>query len=220
MRVCVLSANLGGYDNHVDWAPQVAPDGVTIDVFRLTDATFPGREKAMRPALKCAIPKMCGFELYPGYDVYVWVDASRGLLRSDSVAWFLKQLGAAEMLCFRHPERATIREEYEFVKARLARPGETYLTSRYAGEWLDQQYAAVSPLWYVDAKLYASTAFAYRPTLRVKKALRDWFFHKARYLLHDQLALPFVLRNHEVHLVESTANVYACEYFPITRAKR
>ena len=224
VNVAVLSANLGGYDTVVPWVDQVVPAGVSVDIHRFDDQNFPPRTKAMLPALQCGIPKMCGWELKPGYDAYLWIDASRGLLRSDTVAWFLERLERHELLLFLHPERSTIREEYEFVKQRMAdeltRPvHKQYLVPRYAGEWLDAQYAAVTPAWYLDNKLYASTAFMYRPTLRVKKMLAEWFYFKARYILHDQLALPFVVRDHRISPVELTESVYHCEHLPITRTK-
>lgn len=217
MRVAVISANLGGYDPPVAWVDQIVPAGVTVEVHRFDDTNFPPRSKAMTPALQCAIPKMFGWELVPGADVYLWIDASRGLLRPDTVAWFLDHLFAAELLLFLHPERSTIREEYDFVKARLARPGETYLTSRYAGEWLDAQYAAVTTPWYLDNRLYASTAFCYRPTVPVQRMMNAWWFHKSRYLLHDQLALPYVVRDHEVRVAERAESVYDFEHLPMTR---
>lgn len=220
MKVAVISANLGDYDVAVPWVPQVVSNGVTVDVHRLTDATCPPRPLAMTSRLQCGIPKMFGWELFPGYDYYLWVDASRGLLRSDTVAWFLEQIGDGEILLFRHPERQTIWEEYEFMKARMARPGETYLTSRYAGEWLEEQYAAVNHPWHIDNVLYASTAFLYRPTVAVKAMLRDWWGHKSRYLLHDQLALPYVLREHKIHVRTLHENVYTCPHLPWTRVKR
>jgi len=218
-RIAVLSANLGSYDPHVDWVTQVVPADVTVDVHRFTDATFPLRDKAMTPALQCAVPKMFGWELVPGADYYLWIDASRGLLRSDTVAWFLAQIESAELALFLHPERRTIREEYAFVKARMARPGERYLTSRYAGEWLEAQYAAVCRPWFTDDRLYASTAFVYRPTERVRLMLKDWWFHKTRYLLHDQLALPYVVRDHKVHVRELRDSVYDCIHLPYTRQR-
>lgn len=220
MRVAVVSANLGGYDAQVTWREdQIVPEGVEVTFHRLTDQTFPGRDKAMLPTLKCGIAKMAGYELFPGYHTYIWVDASRGVLRPDTVAWFLEQLGPAEMLLFLHPERTTIREEYEFVKGKLA-AGSKYLSTRYAGEWLSEQYAAVNKPWHLDNRLYASTAFAYRPTQRVQAALRDWLYMKFRFCIHDQLALPYVVREHKVYVKESQADVYHCDHLPITRQKR
>ena len=163
--------------------------------------------------------KMFGWQFVPDRDVYIWIDASRGLLRSDTVAWFLEQAGTADLLLFRHPERNTIREEYEFMKARMARPGERYLNSRYVGEWLDEQYAAVSG-GYVDDALYASTAFLYRNTLKVRAMLKEWWHHKSRYLLHDQLALPYVVKRSACTVKVISDSVYTSPHLPMTRGRR
>jgi hypothetical protein len=220
MKVAVISANLGGYDAVVPWPEQEGlPPGVTVDVHRLDDRSFQGRDLAMTSRLKCGIPKWFGAELFPGYDVYLWVDASRALA-PDTVAWFLNRLGMYELALFLHPERMTIRQEYEFIKARLQRPGETYLNSRYAGEWLEAQYRAVSKPWHIDNRLYASTAFAYRPTLTIQRAFKEVWHHKSRYLLHDQLALPYAVREHRVKVLELPENIYTLPQLPITRQKR
>lgn len=219
MRTAVISANLGGYDPQIPWVPQVI-DGGTVEIHRLTDANFPGREKAMQPALKCGIPKWFGWELFPNYDTYIWIDASRGLLRTDTAAWFLDQAGAADLLLFKHPERSTVKEEYEFMKARMARRGETYLTSRYAGEWLDAQYEATIH-GAGTLPLYASTAFVYRPTMAVRAIFKEVWYHKTRYLLHDQLALPYAVQqarlSHDLTIKVIDANVYDCPHLPFTR---
>ena len=54
MRIAVVSANLGNYDARVAWTPQVVPDA-TVDVHRLTDATFPPRSLAMTARLQCGM---------------------------------------------------------------------------------------------------------------------------------------------------------------------
>lgn len=218
MKVAVISANFGGYEVVAPWPEQVVPAGVSVEINRFDDQNFPGRHLAMTSRLKCGIPKWFGPEIVPGYDAYLWVDASRGLA-PDTVAWFLDRLGRADLVAFLHPERRTIREEYEFVKTRMARPGETYLTSRYAGEWLDAQFSAVSKPWHRDDRLYATTAFLYRPTVPVQRAFKDVFGMKARYILHDQLAFPFCLREHRVHVAELPDNIYTLPQLPITRVK-
>lgn len=221
MKIAIVSANLGDYDPQVPWVEQLTrrPD-VMFDMVRFTDSTCPPRVKAMTSSLQCGIIKMHMWDFVPGYDAYIWMDASRGMLRPDTAEWFTSKLGSAELLLFLHPERRTIREEYDFIKTRMARPGERYLTGRYRGEWLDEQYAAVNVPWHTDNVLYASTAFMCRPTLRVKDMMRAWFYHKARYLLHDQLALPFVAREHRVHVATASDSVYDCVHMPMTRTKR
>jgi hypothetical protein len=221
-RVAVISANLGAYDPHVDWVPQVVDEDVSLTFHRFTDANFPPRPLAMTSRLQAGIPKMFGWQLRPGHDVYIWIDASRGLLRGDSVTWFLEHLEpGVELVLFRHPERKTIKAEYEFMKRRMVRPRESYLTSRYSGEWLDEQYLAIATdATYVDDTLYASTAFAYRPTGAVQRMMAHWWMHKSRYLLHDQLALPYCVAKAGCAVRVLEDNVYTCAHLPFTRGKR
>jgi len=180
----MISANLGGYDVPNEWPEQTVP----VDVCRYTDANFPPRPLAMTSRLQCGIPKWFGFDLRPGYDVYIWIDGSCAPTPTCA-AWFLEQLGDGDIAVFAHPERKTVREEYEFMRARMARPGETYLTSRYGGEWLDEAFARCDP----NARLVASTAFAYRPSQCVRDALELVWLAKTRWLLHDQMALSDLL---------------------------
>ena len=218
LSACMISANLGNYDPDVPWPAQIVPPGVTLEIRRLTDANFPPRPKAMTSRLQVGIPKMFGWQMFPGHDVYIWIDASRGVI-PETLSWFLDKLDhwhAAEMVVFKHPHRDTVREEYEFVKAKLAK-GSKYLTGRYKDEWLDEQFAAVSGK---ELPLYASTAFAYRPTPKVQAALTAWWYHKTRYLLHDQLAFPHVLWQAGVVRGVLLADVYRCKYLPFVRKQR
>ena len=136
---------------------------------------------------------MFGWELFPGFDYYIWVDASMSVSHPDCAEWFVSKCEHHDIAVFRHPDRKTVREEYEFVKEKLEQ-GNKYLSSRYEGEWLDAQAQSIlSNPTFRDENLYASTAFVYKPNNHVKDAFREWWWHKSRYLLHDQLAFPYVL---------------------------
>lgn len=190
-RIACITANLGAYDNPVEWAPQVV-SGAEVTVHRFTDSNFPPRPKAMTSALQVGLLKWFGPEFVPPADLYFWCDASCALLDPGCLQRWVDRLGDAELLLFAHPDRSTIRAEWEFMTARMARPGETYLTGRYRGEWLDEQYARiVADRDFVDRQLFASTAFMYRPTPRVKALLERVWLAKTKYLLHDQLSLAY-----------------------------
>jgi hypothetical protein len=216
-RLCIISANLGGYDPPSEWAKQAAPEGWEVEINRLTDFDFPPRPLAMTSRLQAGIPKMFGWQMFPGADAYLWVDASRRLVRTDFAAWMLAQLGEAELAIFRHPQRASVAAEYEFVRGKMA-AGNRYLNRRYAGEWLEEQMAAIrADRSFCDRALYASTSFIYRATPSVCAACRDWWHHKSRYLLHDQLALPYVLWRNEVKVVAIDADIYDLPYWEYVR---
>lgn len=199
MKVSVISANLGpgGYDKPNEWPELIAPPGVTVDVHRLTDANFPPRPLAMTSRLQCGIPKWCGRAFVSkDTEVVIWIDASC-VPMPTVVEWFLARLGSADIAVFAHPDRQTIREEFEFITAKLA-AGNRYLTSRYQGEWLDEQFHEIEGDQLASAPLFASTAFAYRLSWRVEFWLQQVFFAKARHHLHDQLALAATLAKAQV----------------------
>lgn len=224
-HVAVISANLGGYDQPNQWPELLVPPGVSLSVVRLTDATFPPRPLAMTSRLQCGIPKWFGHDFAPEADAIIWIDASCAPT-PVAVEWWLAALGDGDIAVFRHPDRRTVREEYEFMKARMARPGERYLTSRYAGEDLDGQYEAVVRLgWQDEPLLYASTAFAYRRGRHVCQALAEVFAQKARFCLHDQLAFGPTLERYrlnrtpiDVRVIEQ--NYLRCPALTYTRNQR
>jgi len=208
MKVAVISANLGGYDVPREWPAQVTDHQVTY--VRLHDENFPPRPLAMTSRLQCGIPKWFGVDFVPkDTDVIIWIDASCVPTRI-AVEWFLGKLDTADIVVFAHPDRKTVREEFEFIAERMKRPGERYLTSRYKGEWLRAMYDRIGIMAASKLRLFASTAFAYRVAgdgmeidalnSRVIKALAEVFLWKARYLLHDQLAMPGVLHKHGVDI--------------------
>jgi len=216
-RVAVITANLGSFDRLQDYAGQDLPPSVEMTRVIFTDSNFPPRTHSLTPRLQARIPKMFGWQMCPGYDYYIWVDASCALLDRNSVAWFLKHLtkGCYEIALFRHPDRHSIREEADFLRLKLAEHNK-YLTPRYAGEDIDGQLAEImsDPL-YKDDVLYASTALAYADTRLVRSALKEWWYHTSRYHSIDQLSLPYVVRNLTIgHLDGSYLD---CPYLTYTR---
>lgn len=221
IRLAVVSANLGGYDRPADWPVLSAPAGVTIDVHRFTDANCPPRPLAMTSRLQCGLLKMFApWQFVPGYDIYLWIDASC-VPTAEAVRYFLNRLGDRELAVFRHPDRRTIRDEVAFMTARMARPGERYLTSRYRGEWMDALYRSIAAdTSYVDDRLYASTAFAYRPTPAVQLMMSHWWLTKSRYLLHDQIAWPYVIRKAACEVAVIPDNYLKCPALVYVRNKK
>lgn len=218
-RVAVLSANLGvgGYDTPHSWPELQAPEGVTVETYRLDERHLPPRPLAMTSRLQCGIPKMFPWE-FATADCYLWIDASC-VPTPMAVPWFLEQLGNHEIAVFRHPDRKTIREEVTFMLERMRRPGERYLNSRYRGEWIDSLYAT-RPRDYRDDALYASTAFICRPTISIKLAFEAWFLSKVKFCLHDQIAWPWILRTHGVDVRVIEQSYLHCPALEYVRNKR
>ncbi|OGC69957.1 hypothetical protein A2415_04865 [candidate division WWE3 bacterium RIFOXYC1_FULL_39_7] len=189
MKIAVITANLGNFDPRIDYVEQ----SVKHDFYRFTDENFPPRHKAMTSRLQARIVKMFGWQMVPGYDYYIWVDASCTLSSPDSVRWFIDQCDGVDMAVFKHPERSTIQQEADFLKERLKR-GDPYIVSRYENELIDEQMEVIkADKSFADQNLFASTALVYKNNPKVHNVMFHWWHHTSRYHSIDQLSLPYVL---------------------------
>lgn len=197
--VAVLTANLGGFDDPVDPVPQVTQ--IPYKFHRFTDENFPPI-MGLTPRLQYRIPKMFGWQMFPSYDYYIWLDGSVSLMQEDSINWLLEQLGNADIAVFKHPWRDTIKEEVDHVEEKL-QSGNSYITSRYKNGLHKEQYADILlDTDYFDSKLYASTAFIYRDSEHMRDVLRMWWLHTSRYFTVDQIVFPYILKDSDVKVIE------------------
>lgn len=216
-RVAVISANLGGYDPVAPWPNQMVPSDVSVEVLRFTDESLLPRPLAMTSRLQCGIPKWFGKDFAPHADVIIWIDASCAPTLV-AVPWFLKKLGSAQIAVFRHPDRRTLQQEYDFIRQRMARPGETYLNSRYRGEDFDGLWKRLKGC--EDWPLYASTAFVYRANRNVQAVLNQVLLWKVRHTLHDQFAFPWMLHLHDLDVNVIDESYLRCDALTFTRKLR
>lgn len=194
--IAITTANLGNFDTPIDPVQQDIDAGFK----RFTDENFPPIA-GLTPRLQYRIPKMFSWQMLPGYECYIWLDGSVSLMRENSALWLLDQLGDGDIALFKHPWRDTIKKETDFIEERLKR-GDKYLTPRYQNGLHKEQYADISlDTNFVDDKLYASTAFIYRDSEKVRDALRMWWLHTSRYFTVDQLALPYVTKDLDVRVI-------------------
>lgn len=219
MKVALLQAALGSLDTLVSPVSQTLLPGDTLYVRTFTDANFPPRTQTMTPRLQSRIAKMFGYEMTPGYDAYLWVDASFSLQRPDCVAWFMAHLQGADFCTFAHPERSSCAEEAAFIEQKIA-DGSRYLSDRYRGELVEEQLTAIQQPGFVDDQLYASMVIGYRNTPSVRAMLREWWVHTSRYHAVDQLALPLVLWQwaSSVRLSVLPGDPFNCPY--LTRVRK
>lgn len=192
MKIAILSANLGNFDvDTKDPVEQELPEGVDEIVFhRFTDEDFPPIT-GLTPRMQYRIPKMFGWQMFPGYDIYIWFDSSMSLQRPDCVKWFLEQLGDADAAFFRHPWRGMIKQEVDHIEEKLQQ-GNPYITSRYKNGLHKEFYSSLS-VDYEDEHLYASTVFVYRNTLGAQAILDEWWNLQSRYFSCDQIHLPYAI---------------------------
>lgn len=215
MRILVHSANLGGFEKVVEDVPQNLPHGFSMETYRFTDDNFPPRKNSMTPRLQARIPKMFGWQFFPLYDYYLWIDSSCRLSNPDSVEWFLNKLSDHDIAVFKHPDRDVIQQEADYLKERLELEAKgkkkKYILPRYEGEDIDGQLEAV----FVSQPLYASTAFIYRNTPEVQQALKEWWYQTSRFHSIDQLSMTYALRVLNVKVIHE--NYLKCDYIEAVR---
>ena len=215
MRIAVLTANLGKFDADVLNIKQKLPENVEMMFYRYTDQNFPPIT-GLTPRLQYRIPKMFGWQMMPGYDYYLWLDGSMSLQDKMSVDWFIKKAKTVEMVVFKHPWRKTLKEETDFIEAKL-KEGNKYITSRYLNGLHKEQYNDImEDKTYVDDKLYASTVFMYQNTERVREMMKLWWIHTTRYFTVDQIALPYAIRKSGVSVYEIEDSPFKCKYVSVT----
>lgn len=196
MNLAIVSANLGNFEKKVEIPEQQLPEGIeSIHYQVFTDENFPPRHAAMTPRLQARIAKMTSWQMVPGYDYYLWVDGSCRLVGENAAAWFMKQLGDADAAFFQHPHRKTLQDEADYLKERLDKDC-PYITPRYAGERLDEQMKVVNP----DDRLYATTAFIYKDSQRMRDLLTVWWLHTSLYHSIDQLSLPTAIQHSDARI--------------------
>ncbi len=193
MKVAILTAILGNFDTPVDPVEQELPEGVeSVTFHRFTDEDFPPIT-GLTPRLQYRIPKLFGWEMFPGYDVYIWLDGSVTFKRPDCLKWFLDQLGDADFAFFKHPVRRNIRQESAHIEEKLQQ-GSGYIVSRYKnGLHREMVNHALGDTAFKDNQLFTSTSFIYRDSALTRDALRMWWFYQSRYYTCDQINQTYAL---------------------------
>ena len=220
ISIAVVTANCGAFDKIILDAPQVLPEFFKMDRIIFDDSNFPPRVNSMTPRLQARIPKCFAWQMAPGYDYYIWIDASLAMTSANFVSWLLEQLTFTDAAFLVHPERKTINEEYLFIKEKI-KSGNLYLKSRYENEFDDEQMEFInSDKSYKDDKLFASSLFIYRNNKTTQDMLKDWWVHISRFHTVDQLALPYVLQKSGCTFKSITEPLYKSKYFAYVRNKK
>ncbi|HUW56667.1 MAG TPA: hypothetical protein VMZ92_08535 [Planctomycetota bacterium] len=161
--------------------------------------------------MQARIPKCFAWEMVPGADIYVYLDASFTMTRPDALATLLFKLD--DFVAFRHPVRSSIAEEAAYLREHA---NDRYIRSRYEGEDINLALAAI-PVGYVDQGLWATGVFAYRDSPVMRGMLTEWWVHQTRYHLNCQLSLPFLLWKYRLRTAAMAGDIYANPYFVHTQ---
>lgn len=156
-------------------------------------------------------PKMLAWQMYGGYDVYLWIDAPFSMKKETSLQWYLDQLGDKDAAFFKHPNRNSIEEEYEFMDTLMSK-GDNYLLQRYEGESMGGQVSRyLDDDGYTDDRLFACTSFIYTKKIVENKeynVMKEWFFHNCIWSVQDQLSLPYLLHKFNINYNTINEDVY------------
>lgn len=187
MRVAVVSAVFGGYDEPV-WVGQsvdchyvMVTDGM-VNVPRQFEHV--NVRSHLHPRLAGKFPKCRPWE-FTDADVFIWLDGSI-LPESGLVERMIADLGDGDVAFHPHPDRTSITAE-----ARKSAELHKY------PEWMNVRGQARA---YVDAGhpddwgLWAAGLFVWRDSMRVRQMGQLWLDEILRWGHQDQLPLPVVLR--------------------------
>lgn len=215
MKIAILSANLGNFDKPIPCAKQILPEDWEVSYHTFTDEDFPPII-GLTPRMQYRIPKMFGWQMFPDYDYYIWLDGSMSLQHPDSVKWFIDKCGGHDMALFRHPWRKTMKEETDHIEEKL-KENNRYITPRYKNGLHKEQLAeCLADSHFEDKALYTSTAFVYKNNYRVQEALKFWWYHSSRYFTCDQIVLPYVVFKGGLDINVIQENQFKIPYITLT----
>jgi hypothetical protein len=205
MRVAFVSASLGGIDENLQSLH--VPQSIDVDFYYVTEKEFPPRPGVISPRLQAKFPKMKAWELFPGYDFYIWADATITLSRADTVEWLCTLCADRDAVFFRHQDkRESIQAEYDFMYAHMNGStgneyAQNYLQERYGSEPMREQVEHYRrQTWFFDNRLYSAGLFIYKNTALMRTAFQAWFDECLRWSVQDQLSLPFILAKYSVEV--------------------
>jgi hypothetical protein len=214
-EIAILQANLNNFDQPQDPVKQNIP----TTFHRWTDENFPPIT-GLTPRLQYRIPKYFGWQMFPDYEYYIWLDGGITLLRPDCAEWYLEQLGGNDIAFFAHPQRSSIESEVNYIDDYLQRRkgtkrGQDYIISRYKNGLHKEQLAEIQKYAYPDNRLFASTVFIYRNNFKVQNFMQEWWAQQARYFTCDQVALPYLLWSYTLKVKTFDEPIYKSGYMSL-----
>jgi hypothetical protein len=205
MKILVTTASFGSPLRSY-WALQQS-ERHEIHYRRYNDVNYPFRQYSLTPALKSKFIKMLAHELNPGYDIYIWLDATFSLYRTDAADAFAAELRNADIALYHHDERTSIMEEARQIGQFIDRG--YYRMVRRAGDEpvMEQAQHYCADETFTDDALYNGGIIVYRPTAAAM--MRDWYGEVCRWSIRDQISLPYMIHRHRPHLHVLPGSIYA-----------
>jgi hypothetical protein len=147
----------------------------------------------------------------------VWADASLRFIDPTFIAEQAERLASLppqqRLLLVPHPERQTVREEYEYVRD-LIHNGNEYLRIRYADEKMTEQIEFFeSQGMNIDAPLWCGTIWMVENSALLNQCWDSWWDQNLRFGMMDQLSLPILLEQFRLEPQVLPVNVISNRYF-------
>lgn len=203
----VVTTRLGEFDKEVNHESQSMP----CDYFVYNE---PLRDKSMTPRLQAKIPKCFAWDIYPGYDYYLWLDGNISLAHPDALKYFRDN--CEDIVVLEHPTHKTIHWEYRYNWRGLNNNAPSnYLTERYTNELLDEIYEVVKDEKY--APMINGGIFMYRNTPQTQALLKEWFYYITRYTIMDQLAWAYLLKKSDLKVNILPDKYNDCKWLKVER---
>lgn len=187
MKVAVVSAIYGGYDQPAVHPPQTVDTEFVLITDREIDAPMwlwrvvVEPRPHMHPRLAAKVPK-CRPDWYVDADVWIWLDGSATLKREDSVEQLLTVAGPLAQ--FVHPERNSI----------TAEAAVSTMLGKYAGQQVTEQAAHYVKRGHQDDwGLWATGCIVYRRSYDFATVGRAWLAEQVRWSYQDQISQPPIL---------------------------
>lgn len=173
---------------------------------RYDDSNFSQRHRSLTSVLRAKIPKMLSHELNPGFDIYIWIDSTFSIYRTDAIDEMVHELKDCEMCLFKHEERSTIREEAEIIEW-FVKDGFVRFKNRADGELvMDQVNTYCNDPEFTDNRLFSCGAFIYRPV--IADMMNEWYYHVCRYSIRDQISLPYLIQKYDINYRTFDTDIY------------
>ncbi len=229
--IALVSANFGGIDDI-----RALPDH-DFDAFYYTDAetTEDASAEAVASWTRVVVPD------YPRHDFnprlrgryfkhqihrlpevrehrwLVWADSSIEFKTTGFIAAAAERLAARppsdRLLVIPHPDRASVREEYEYIANEMA-AGNEYLKIRYEDEKMPEQMRYFGEQgWDVNAPLWCGTFWIVENSEFFRRLWDDWWDQNLRFGMMDQLSLPVLLEAQNVTPEQLDVVLWDNEYF-------
>ncbi len=213
MKIVLYTALYGGY--HSKFLP--LPD-IGIDAYAFTDnpdAAAPGwqtvvvsfPDKDMHPRMQAKWFKMHPHELFPEYDVSIWIDAGWRVVNTRIAEEMPAYLGDANICFFPHRRNKTLLDElYETmgINKYVGLPCPTQVAYYYSAEYKDE-----------SGVLECTSLLRRHNEENIKQFNKAWWKQCRKWTYADQISAPYLLWDFNVKFNKYPFNLDQQTWFRI-----